>query len=140
MHHPRHTNRRDTARDNGSDRMRVLVHKRRGDQVVLGAIQERSPGGFKVSLSAAGLETFLQRRSTNIQPRIIAEALRQATILAAHELFDVPRGWAFLMDRLVVDLTELPEQPDLSALGLSFATANEFSLNSCFIFPESYVY
>src|SRR6218665_4099656 len=49
--------------------------------VVLGAIQERSPGGFKVSLSAAGLETFLQRGSTNIHPMITAEPLRQATIM-----------------------------------------------------------
>ena len=77
-----------------------LVHKVSADEILVRGY-ERQPSSVRIDVEA---ERFTAHRERWSNLLATGELLRQSTILSAHALFDVPLGWAFLMDRIVVDL------------------------------------
>lgn len=84
---------------------RELVHRLAVSEVFLTGVQRHSDTEFRVFAQWPRWHVFYGFRDGRVDSAIVAETLRQLTVLIAHTGLGVPLGQQFLMPRMTADLT-----------------------------------
>lgn len=87
--------------------LQALVHKRQANEVLLRGYQLQSPTAMTFTAEWPQTHGYYAVDGERLDALLVAESLRQATIAAGHALFHVPLGWAFLMDRMVIEVADV---------------------------------
>lgn len=87
------------------EELRRFVHKEDATAVLLTEVRDADERFIVFGASWPTAHAYYRVEHEGLDLLLVAETLRQATIAAAHLLFDVPIGWSFLMDRMVVSAT-----------------------------------
>ncbi len=79
-----------------------LVHKEAVGDVFLTDMRCKNPDTFYAGAQWPARHHYFLSSSNTLDPMIFAETLRQVTIAIAHEYFDVPMNYRFIMRRLTL--------------------------------------
>lgn len=81
-----------------------LVHKRVGSEVLLSRYELPRPGAVIALTSWPTTHSHYRLGGRLPDVLLVAETFRQASILLGHSQFDVPVGWPFVMDNIVLSV------------------------------------
>lgn len=83
---------------------RKLVHRHAVSEVLLTDLRRAGSSEFQVGAQWPARHHYFANLEDELDPLLVAETLRQATIAVAHHFFDVSYQRRFVMERLTLDL------------------------------------